>query len=100
MAYDANLVSEIVNRVMAEYKGEAMTDEGDVPVGVSNRHIHLSKEDLETLFGKHRLEYCKNNARPHIEAGRLEIYDNTNSMRLTRNGLFVSDDIMSDLMLL
>ncbi len=55
---------------------------------------------LETLFGKHRLEYCQNNARPHIEAGRLEIYDNTNSMRLTRNGLFVSDDIMSDLMLL
>lgn len=55
---------------------------------------------LETLFGKHRLEYCNNNARPHIEAGRLEIYDNTNSMRLTRNGLFVSDDIMSDLMLL
>lgn len=55
---------------------------------------------LETLFGKHRLEYCKNNALPHIEAGRLEIYDNTNSMRLTRNGLFVSDDIMSDLMLL
>ena len=55
---------------------------------------------LETLFGKQRLEYCKNNARPHIEAGRLELNDNTNSMRLTRNGLFVSDDIMSDLMLL
>lgn len=49
MTYDSNLVSQIVNRVM-EQMGES-TNTKQVPVGVSNRHIHLSKADLETLFG-------------------------------------------------
>ncbi len=51
MAYDAQLVAEIVNRVMAECKVGGNND-NTVPVGVSNRHIHLSAEDLEILFGK------------------------------------------------
>ena len=51
MAYDAQLVAEIVNRVMAQCGGVTATND-TVPVGVSNRHIHLSTEDLETLFGK------------------------------------------------
>lgn len=51
MAYDAALVTEIVNRVMAQCTGNS-SDKDTVPVGVSNRHIHLSKDDLETLFGK------------------------------------------------
>ena len=51
MAYDAQLVAEIVNRVMAQCGGSTATND-TVPVGVSNRHIHLSTEDLETLFGK------------------------------------------------
>lgn len=50
MAYDAALVAEVVKNVMAQYGGAS--SDNTVPVGVSNRHIHLSSEDLETLFGK------------------------------------------------
>lgn len=48
MAYDPKLLEEIVRQVMAAAGG---SDTDTVPVGVSNRHIHLSKEDVETLFG-------------------------------------------------
>ena len=51
MAYDAQLVAEIVNRVMAQCQGDGISND-TVPVGGSNRHIHLSAEHLEILFGK------------------------------------------------
>lgn len=53
MAYDNNLVAEIVGRVMTELNcGSTQNKNNTVPVGVSNRHIHLSVADVETLFGK------------------------------------------------
>lgn len=50
MAYDAAQIAEIVNRVLKECGSESNKD--TVPVGVSNRHIHLSAEHVEALFGK------------------------------------------------
>lgn len=62
MAYDQAFIADVVSRIVAEYN---KTDESGVPVGVSNRHIHLSKEDLETLFGKgYELTPCKDLSQP------------------------------------
>ena len=52
MADYNTLVSEIVSRVMAEMQGTEKTADMLVPVGVSNRHIHLTQEHVEILFGK------------------------------------------------
>lgn len=56
----------------------------------------LNMNILERTFGKIYLDYCMKNAMPHIERGILSLQDGI--MKLTENGIFVSDDIMSDLM--
>lgn len=53
---------------------------------------------LEDLFGKDALNYCMSNAQPHIEAGRMRIEGNS-MLKLSKAGIFTSDDIMSDLMM-
>jgi len=53
---------------------------------------------LEARFGQSRLEYILRMAAPHIADGRL--LQSEGRLRLTRQALMVSDDVMSDLMVI
>ena len=57
----------------------------------------LSLSQLERDFGPERRRYCERMAAPHLAAKKVQKKAGE-ALCLTRQGLFVSDDIISDLM--
>ena len=51
---------------------------------------------LRTTYGETLYNYCLRMAKPHIQQGVLEIKEDT--LKLTSEGIFISDGIMSDLL--
>ena len=56
----------------------------------------LSLNRLEEEFGTELKQYCLENAQTYLDSGKLEIRDNT--LFLSKEGIFISDGIMSDLL--
>jgi len=53
-------------------------------------------DEIAKIFGEKYYDYCLKCSKSHIEDGKLIF--NGNNLRLSRKGLFVSNDVMSDLM--
>ena len=56
----------------------------------------ISLDHLQQTFGTQYLNYCLQMATPYTQNGKLEINDN--HLKLTGDGVFTSDGILSDLM--
>ena len=64
MNYTEQELKALVNKVIEAVK-DGGSSEGDIPVGISNRHIHLTREHVETLFGKgYQLNKIKDLSQP------------------------------------
>ncbi len=65
MQSEQQLVEELAQRIRQYIDGDGRCMSEPVPVGVSSRHVHLSREDLACLFGPgYELEKLKELSQP------------------------------------
>ena len=50
--YDEKVIAEAVKKAVEQMQAAEAGDDNDIKIGISARHVHLSREDLDTLFGK------------------------------------------------
>lgn len=49
MEIDKNLIGDIVSNILS--RTEIKNNKYSIPVGISNRHVHVDEDDLQCLFG-------------------------------------------------
>lgn len=72
MEYSAEQIAALVKKVLSGCEGgassgaaETKSVEDGIPVGISNRHIHLTREHVDVLFGKgYQLNVAKELSQP------------------------------------
>ena len=87
-----------VGRGMPDHEVEKLdlyTRYNDFVITSMRTSCGMSLEALRLTFGDELYDYCLSMAGPHIVRGTLEKTDSF--LRLSAKGLFVSDDIMSDM---
>ena len=68
----------------------------DFVITTIRTHWGMSLSHLRSTSGENLYQYCLRMAKPHLEQGVLEIKEDT--LKLTKEGIFISDGIMSDLL--
>lgn len=68
----------------------------DYVITTIRTHWGMSLSHLRSTYGENLYQYCLRMAKPHLEQRVLEIKEDT--LKLTKEGIFISDGIMSDLL--
>ena len=68
----------------------------DYVITTIRTHWGMSLSHLRSTYGEDLYQYCLRMAKPHLKQGVLEMKEDT--LKLTKEGIFISDGIMSDLL--
>ena len=68
----------------------------DFVITTIRTHWGMSLSQLRSIYGEELYQYCLRMAKPHLTQGVLEMKGDT--LKLTKEGIFISDGIMSDLL--